>query len=263
MSKDNVMGLVPLQQQAAPLRNMIIASLRQAIEMGHLEPGTRLVEKDLCKQLNVSRTSLREALRELQADGVFEQTSSRGLTVSGVSREDAENAYRIRAVLEALIVEQFIEKADSREIRQLVEEGEVLKAAYQSGDLEKMLRAKRSFYDHICSVAKNAIAFDIINRLVLRTSSLRWRSLVRPERQQQSIKEIDRLVKAIKKHDIIAARRAATEHVNHAANSALGPLAEEPDRSEAPAVTVRPKAALKHALPATLQIKGRPHKKTE
>jgi DNA-binding GntR family transcriptional regulator len=242
MSGRNVTELVPLQQQAAPLRGKIIAALRRAIEMGHLEPGTRLIETDLCKQLDVSRTSLREALRELHAEGIFEQSSSRGLTVSGISREDAENAYRIRAVLEALVVEQFIEKAGTAEIRLLAEEGEILKAAYRSGALEGILRAKRSFYDHICSAAENTIAFDIISRLVLRTSSLRWRSIIRPERQQESIKEIDRLVKAIKKRDVAAARQAAIEHVSHAARSALGaPLAESKSPGPPP-VTVRLKA---------------------
>jgi DNA-binding GntR family transcriptional regulator len=214
--------LAPLQQQSAPLRNRIIASLRSAIEIGLLAPGTRLIEKDLCEQLDVSRTSLREALRELQADGNLEYTSNRSLTVSVISREDAENAYRIRSVLEALVVEQFIEKASDAEVRLLVRESEALKSAYRSGVLERMMVTKRAFYDRICSGAENGIAFDIINRLVLRTSSLRSRSLARKERQQESIKEIDALVRAIQKRDVAAARQAAVEHVSHAARSTLG-----------------------------------------
>jgi DNA-binding GntR family transcriptional regulator len=59
--------LNPLVHEPAPLRNKIMNSLRKAIETGALEPGTHLVEKDLCEKLNVSRTSLREALRQLQA----------------------------------------------------------------------------------------------------------------------------------------------------------------------------------------------------
>ncbi len=56
-------ALAPLRQETAPLRRKIAASLRAAIESGGLPPGARLVEKDLCQQLNVSRTSLREAIR--------------------------------------------------------------------------------------------------------------------------------------------------------------------------------------------------------
>jgi DNA-binding GntR family transcriptional regulator len=214
--------LAPLQYQSAPLRNKIILALRSAIEMGLLEPGQRLVEMDLCEQLSVSRTSLREALRELQAEGILEHSSNRGLSVSAVSEEDAKNIYRLRSVIEALIVEQFIEKASDAQVKDLVQESEKLKTAYRSGILEGMLSAKRNFYDRICSGAENPIAFDMINRLVLRTSSLRARSMVRKERQQQSIREITTLMEAIQHRDIEAARKAAIEHVNNSARSALG-----------------------------------------
>jgi len=229
-SDRSVVKLAPVQHQSAPLRNKIIAALRSAIETGVLAPGTRLIEKDLCVQLNVSRTSLREALRELQAEGIFEPMSARGLVVNTISREDAENAYRIRSVLEALVVEQFIEKADETAVRDLARRGEILKRAYQAGELETIIETKRAFYDRICTGADNAIAFDIINRLVLRTSSLRRHSLSRKERQLQSIKEIDRLIKAIQNRDIEAARQAALDHVRSSAHFALD--ATQPMRKE-------------------------------
>ncbi len=213
--------LAPLKQQSAPLRHQIIASLRKAIELGVLAPGTRLIEKELCAELAVSRTSLREALRELQAQGILEYTATRSLAVSAISREDAENVYRIRATLEALIVEQFIEKADDEAIDGLAREAETLKAAYRAGELERIVVAKRNFYDRVCAGAENPIAFDIINRLVLRTSSLRSRSMLRRERQQESIAEIDALIHAIEQRDMKAARQIAAEHVSHSARSAL------------------------------------------
>src|ERR1700759_1313887 len=119
--------LAPLQQQAAPLRNKIIATLRSAIETGLLQPGARLVERDLCEQLAVSRTSRREALRELQAVGILTHTENRGLAVVAPTVEDAVNAYRLRAVVEALAVEQFIERADDPARDQLAAYGSALK----------------------------------------------------------------------------------------------------------------------------------------
>ena len=213
--------LAPLRQPSAPLRNKIIAALRTAIETGVLEPGARLVEKELCEQLGVSRTSLREALRELHAEGILEQTSNRSLTVSAISPEEAANAYRIRSVLEALVVEQFIEKADEDTVRLLVRDAETLNAAYRSGVLDRILTTRRDFYDRICTGADNTLALDIINRLVLRTSSFRARSLMRKERQLESIREIDALVQAIQRRDAAAARIAAAEHVAHSARSSL------------------------------------------
>jgi DNA-binding GntR family transcriptional regulator len=210
-----------VQQAQAPLRHKIIAALRSAIETGLLVPGQRLIEKDLCEQLSVSRTSLREALRELHAEGILENHESRGLAVRAISIEDARNVYRIRSVLEALLVEQFIEQADDAQIKELVRESQKLKDAYRSGILQDIVVAKRSFYDRICSDAKNPLMFDMINRLVLRTSTLRRRSLVRKERHVQSIREIDTLVRAIQRRDVAGARAAAIEHVNNSARSAL------------------------------------------
>src|SRR5215813_12578317 len=89
--------LTALRAPSASLRSRIIQSLRRAIETGVLEPGARLVERDLCEQLQVSRTSLREALGELQAEGILTYSPTRRLSVSVISRTDAENAYRIRA----------------------------------------------------------------------------------------------------------------------------------------------------------------------
>jgi DNA-binding GntR family transcriptional regulator len=213
--------LTAQQEPQVSLRSRIIESLRRAIETGVLEPGARLVERELCEQLKVSRTSLREALGELQAEGILTYSPTRRLSVSVISPADAENAYRIRGTLEALVVEQFIEKASEDECAALIKEGDRLKAAYRSGDVDRMLVAKRAFYDRICSGAQNAIAFDIINRLVLRTSGLRRHSLLRVERQQQSINEVDTLLNAVTRRDIATARQAALQNVANSAKSAL------------------------------------------
>lgn len=221
MSEMSNVRLLPVRHEVETLRTKIIAHLRRAIEAGILEPGMRLVEKDLCEQLEVSRTSLREALRELQAEGVLTYVSNRGLTVATVTRREAENIYRIRQVLEPLLVQQFIENAGATDIQMLKASSRKLKAAYKSGDFADITAAKRDFYDRICIGADNAIAFDILNRLTLRTSQLRRKSVARPERQEQSIQEIDALVRAIETGDIDAARSLAERHVANSARSAF------------------------------------------
>lgn len=214
-------GLSPIRQESAPLRLRIIEAMRRAIERGTLRPGERLVEKDLCQLLGVSRTSLREALRELEAEGVISQSPPRGLTVVKISRRDAENIYRIRGDIEALIVEQFVQVASEEQVDHLLRLSGGLIDAYRRGDFVAIVEAKRGFYEHICQVADNEVAHVLLSRLTLRTAQLRSRSVVRPERQAQSIKEIEALGQAIKKRDVDVARRAAKAHVEHAASSAL------------------------------------------
>lgn len=226
MSDASGARLTKIRYETAPLRSRIIDSMRSAIERGRLKPGERLVEKDLCEQLGVSRTSLREALRELEAEGVV-ASMTRGLTVARITRADAANIYRIRADIEALVVEQFIEKASQNEVDFTKQLCANLIAAYQEGDFISIIEAKREFYKHLCDVAENGIAHDLLSRLTLRTAQLRSRSVVRSERQTQSVAEIDMLIDAIERRDVKAGRKAAKTHVDNAARSALSFAAEE------------------------------------
>ncbi|MBS0124325.1 GntR family transcriptional regulator [Thetidibacter halocola] len=221
MQDFNSGGLTPIRQEVAPLRTRIIESMRRAIERGFLKPGERLVEKDLCEQLGVSRTSLREALRELEAEGVIAQAPARGLVVAKISRRDAENIYLIRGDVEALIIGQFINLASDAQIAEALENCDTLIDAYKQGEFADIVEAKRAFYAHICEVAGNGVAMDLLSRLTLRTAQLRSHSVVRKERQAQSVQEIHALAEAIRARDSDAARHAAKTHVENAARSAL------------------------------------------
>ena len=219
---DSNKNLVPIRVDTAPLRSKIIESIRYAIEHGILKPGDRLIEKDLCDQLEVSRTSLREALRELEAEEIVAKVSARGLTVVKISPNDAANIYRIRAQIEALIFKQFTENVTDEQLLALETIFVDLIAAYSQGTFLAISQAKERWHTYICEIAENSIARNLLSRLTLRTAQLRNRSLVRKERQSQSIIELHALMGAIKNRDAAAAD-AAQRHVMSASASALMP----------------------------------------
>jgi DNA-binding GntR family transcriptional regulator len=216
-------ALVPLLQEAAPLRRKIVASLRHALEVGELKPGDRLVEKDLCQKLGVSRTSLREALRELQAEKLIVAVP-RGLAVAKISEEDAANIYQVRTALESLVAAQFAEKANEMDARKLKEALDQLEHAYQSGDFQKILEKKKAFYDVICAGAKNAVVRDILDHLSTRINQLRSASRLNTERWMASLAELTELASALLARNSEAARAAAVKHIDAAAKAAsIGP----------------------------------------
>jgi len=223
-------SLAPIRVETAPLRLKIIESIRHAIEHGILKPGDRLIEKDLCKQLEVSRTSLREALRELEAEGIIAKVSARGLTVVKITLQDAANIYRIRAQVEALIFEQFTENASDAQLLALEDIFRDLISAYEQGSFLAISETKARWHNYICEIAQNQIARNILSRLTLRTAQLRNRSVVRKERQKESVFELQTLMDAIKKRDAAAAAKAAQHHVINASASALTPF--DPGRPE-------------------------------
>lgn len=220
MSDVDTTGLERIFQESAPLRARIIEAMRRAIERGMLRPGERLVEKNLCQQLGVSRTSLREALRELEATGIVARSTARSLTVVEISRRDAENIYAIRADIEALIAEQFCGRASDADMERFDTVCQNLIETYERGDFLTIIEAKRVLHVHLCNVADNAVALELLLQLTLRTAQLR-RGLTRRERQVQSISEIKELRRAVMARDVAAARKAARRHVLNAAATAL------------------------------------------
>src|SRR3954466_2792457 len=101
------------------VRSMVAQKLREAIMSGTLKPGQRLIERELCELMGVSRPSIREALRLLEADGLVNTIPNRGPIVSTVSLEEAEQIYAARALLEGYIARECARKKDPEVIRQL------------------------------------------------------------------------------------------------------------------------------------------------
>lgn len=195
--------------------------LRHAIETQALPAGARLVEKALCTELNVSRTALRESLRELESEGLV-VNGARGMEVAAISNEEALNVYAVRAALEGLIVEQFVERASEPAVEALEAAARDLAKAYDKGVVEEIVKVKAEFYEVLCSGASNLIALELLTRLNSRITRLRFSSLSRSKRLPSSIAEINDLVAALRRRDVAAAKSIVKLHVENAAKAALG-----------------------------------------
>lgn len=217
----SVATLAPLRSPPAPLRAKIVAALRGAIEVGELAPGERLVERDLCERLGISRTSLREALREVVAEKLVTQGASRGLFVTQTTREEARAAYSLRGVIQGHVAEAFVDGALEAERATFSRASDALLAAYQRGDPAQVLAAKRNFYAALCAGAKNPLALELIEQLCLRVASWRRQALGRAERNASSIAEIREITRWVEAGDPAHARSAMIDHVRSVKRWAL------------------------------------------
>ena len=209
---------------AAPLRQQVGDRLRQAIAEGQLLPGDRLVERELCEMLGVSRTSLREALRELETEGLLTNVPNKGIVVATISVDGAREIYEIREMFEGLLAERFAEQATDVQIARLDAAVRELETAYIS--LAGVLLAKNRFYEVLMEGAHHQLAAAIVRTIQVRAGQLRGTTLSHPERAVASITEIRAMVAAIKARDPKAAHAAATTHVRNAAQLALRLLEE-------------------------------------
>ncbi|HXH22230.1 MAG TPA: GntR family transcriptional regulator [Dehalococcoidia bacterium] len=210
---------------AAPIRTQVVETLRTAITSGRFAAGQRLVEKELCALMEVSRASLREALRQLEAEGLVVNVPNRGLVVARLTVRDAESIYEVRGVLEALAARLFASRATDEQVAALGTAVGRLGAAYAAGDVERIIAIKKEFYDILFAGSGNSVIPSILRSVNARITQLRRVSLSSPARWPASIAEIRAMLAAIERRDPEAAFHAALDHVQRAAAAAL-PLLE-------------------------------------
>lgn len=212
---------------AAPLREQVIAALRQAILDFQLKPGQRLVERELIEQLGVSRTTIREALRELTSEGLVTVVPQRGAMVSAPSLEEAIDLYEVRAALESLVVQRFVERASDEEIAQLkMTVDEIEAVSNRTTEIREILAAKDGFYAVLIAGAKSSALQQLIEGIQARVQVLRATSLSEAGRAVEVVAELRAVVDAIEKRDGPLASRLCAEHVHNASITALHSLRE-------------------------------------
>src|SRR5258708_25311299 len=151
------------------VRSMVAQKLREAIMSGRLKPGQRLVERELCEMTGVSRQSIGEALRILEADGLVNTVPHRGPVVSTISLEEAEQLYAARAVLEGFAGRECARLRDPAVVRRIGDALAKLKAAFAEADLMAALEANTASYAPLLAASQNTFSHPIPTPLPYRT----------------------------------------------------------------------------------------------
>lgn len=215
-------GSDPADLEVRPItvQAQTVAKLRDAILGGVFQPGQRLVEVDLCRRMAVSRTSVREALRRLEAERLVTVQPNRGPSVTEISWDEARQIYDVRAMLEGEAAALFATRAAPPALEQLERALVEFDRAVAANDPLERLGATQRFYDVILEGCGNAVIAELLRGLVARITFLRARSMSRPGRSRVSAIEMRRMFEAIRAGNARAARAAAIRHVRAAAAAA-------------------------------------------
>ena len=216
---------------AAPTRQRLANSIRERISAGVLEPGARLNERQLCEDFDVSRTVVRETLRQIEAEGFVTIEPNRGAVVVTVSYADAEQMFELREALESLACALFARRGSVEHKRLLWEVIDRLEAAVAGGELTEIIAAKAQFYDVLLLGAGNEQLTSSLRLLRVRIDLLRRYSLSIVERHPETLAEIRAIRDAIIAGDVDGARRAGEFHVQQAARAALPRIFDELQRA--------------------------------
>lgn len=221
----NAHSLLNIQRFAAPLRQQVVDELRRAIVTNSYPPGSRLVERVLCEELQVSRTVVREALRQLEAEQLIEMVPNVGSIVRSPTAEETRSLYEVRAALESLAASDCAKRASDETIAELKKAlSEV--PARGTTDIEHRLAAQDKFTAIMVEGSENVVVGDMLSSIHSRVSRLRTLTQQSggPDRLVPGLTSI---YNAIASRDAGAAETVTRDYVQQAALVALAVLAGE------------------------------------
>ena len=185
-----------LRLEKTSLREQALSALRRAITTGQLKPGTHLVETELSDALQISRGTLREAMRQLQQEGLISAGARGRLSVRHLDSKEIRDIFNVRAALESLAARELASAPDRAEaavtLRRAVEDMD----RWAASDLEDRIEADLSFHRTMCQLTGNETLLH------------QWTSLEGSIRMSIMFAGVDRAIKnmdAKRHHDIVDA----------------------------------------------------------
>lgn len=199
-------------------KNQAYEYLKNAIIKNELPPGTPLREMDISEQLHMSRSPIREALRELEAEGVVISYPARGTIVTPVTPSDVEEIYELRSLLEVWALEQGFHRFTEDDL-DLIEQG--FTKAYQSGDWQALHEADIYFHQTIINKSGSKRVIGFLNTLNIQIERVRRYSAQTATRMDISLQEHIHIINMIRSKDLPKTRTALRNHLRSVANSAI------------------------------------------
>lgn len=213
------------------VRDYTLEKLRAAISTGLYPPGARLVERELCEALGVSRTSVREALRQLQSENLVEVGKRRSINVAVITSKDADDIYMIREMLETEAIRRFVQVGDEKAIKELVRIHKQITKALTKDNVRQLAGMASEFYETILQGSKSKVIYEVARPLLARVNYLRIRSMAEPGRLDGGLREWDAMIKAVTDGDAEAAAAAMSNHLRNARTAIVARLAAEEEQA--------------------------------
>lgn len=213
------------EERAIPAGKRVYQQLKASILSGLFSPKERLTEEHLAEQLGVSRTPVREALSKLETEGLVQPLQKRGFIVSGESREEIEELFEIRAILEGYALRVISGKITDAINRQLEEYVAKAEAALHAGRMHEVFRWNTRFHDVLHQlVADSARLYRMI--VDMRKQVLRYRkeTLQTAEGARRTIDGHRKLLLALRLKDAELCERTMREHIRQSKEDALQTL---------------------------------------
>lgn len=213
--------MTDMDDQGGPtlLSDRIRNALTDAIASGELAAGTALDEQQLADRYSVSRTPVREALRQLAVSGLVEMRPRRGVTVASVTPEQVMDMFETMAEIEAVCVRLATHRMTPLERSHLLQIHEEAEQAAEEGDVDRYDGLNRQFHEAIYDATHNAFLSEQAKQLRSRLNAFRRMQLRQGKRLIRSRDEHGEVMRSIAHGDGEAAARHMRAHMLNAASA--------------------------------------------
>jgi len=183
------------------IREKVYQKIRDDITYGRLSPGEHLVEERLAKEFNASRTPIREALRQLESEGLISFERNKGITISKLSVKQVDEIYNLRLILESYAARLTAEKASKKDVAYLRDLHEKLKTAATAHDLKGWLDNNTLFHDFLSQHSGNSNLIAILNILKRRIYRYKYTIVRIPGHFEDYIVHHEGILRGCEKND--------------------------------------------------------------
>lgn len=201
------------KEDKLPLRDRVFAQLRDDILSGKYNVNEELKETQIGEALGVSRTPVREALRQLELEGLITIVPNKGAYVTGITATDIHDIYVIRSYLEGLCAKWACRNATDAELQQLEEIVCLAEFHATRNRYEQMAELDSKFHETLYNACGSKMLRHILRDFHQYVESVRKQTLSRSERACAAIAEHKAILEAINNRDEATAERLSNQHI--------------------------------------------------
>lgn len=203
------------------LRGRVFHRIREDILIGKYRHNEALIETKISEELGVSRTPVREALRQLELEGLVTLIPNKGAVVTGITSKDIADIYSIRSLIEGLSAKWAAQNISKVQIEALEEIIYLSEFHLAKGNLEQLLDLDNRFHELLYDCSNSKILRHVLSDFHHYVQRVRQISLSSMERAQKSIQEHKDILEAIKKGDSALVEVLTNVHVSNTAKNVV------------------------------------------
>ena len=195
------------------LRGQVFQEIREDILKGKFKENEELREATLGKELGVSRTPVREALRQLELEGLVHIIPNKGAYVTGITEKDVHDIYMMRSMLEGLCARWAAEHISEEQIQEMEEVLLLTEYHLDRGNAEQLAELDGKFHEVLYDASQSRILRHILSDFHKYVQVARKRSVKKEDRAKKSLEEHREILNALRTGDADRAEELAHIHI--------------------------------------------------